>query len=62
MYSYGDTLFMIWCQGHPTVKGWGYGSHMFWSYSYDVYRVLVCCWDDVTSFIIPGCTVIVILY
>ena len=35
---------------------------MFWSYSYGVYRVLVCCWDDVTSFIIPGCTVMVILY
>ena len=29
---------------------------------YGVYRVLVRCWDDVTSFIIPGCTVMVILY
>ena len=31
---------------------------MLWSYGY---RVLVCHWDDVTSFIVPGCTVIVIL-
>ena len=25
-------------------------------------RVIVCRWDDVASFIIPGCTVMVILY
>ena len=27
-----------------------------------VYSILVCRWDDVTSFIISGCTIIVILY
>ena len=32
---------------------------MLWSYGY---RVLVCHWDDVTSFIVPGCTVMVVLY
>ena len=25
-------------------------------------RVLVCRWDDVRSFIVPGCTVMVVLY
>ena len=35
---------------------------MLWSYGYGVYRVLVCFWDDVTSFIVPGCTVMAILY
>ena len=35
---------------------------MLWSYGYGVYRVLVCHWDDVTSFIVPGCAVMVILY
>ena len=35
---------------------------MLWSYGYGVYRVLVCHWDDVTSFIVPGCTVMGILY
>ena len=35
---------------------------MLWSYGYGVYRVLVCHWDDVTSFIVPGCTVMVIVY
>ena len=35
---------------------------MLWSYGYCVYKVIVCHWDDVTSFIVPGCTVMVILY
>ena len=34
--------------------GLGYGSRMLWSYGYGVYRVLVCFWDDVTSFIVPA--------
>ena len=42
---------------------YGYGcTRMLWSYGYGVYRVLICRWDDVRSFIIPGCTVMVILY
>ena len=32
---------------------------MLWNYGYGVYRVLVCFWDDVTSFIVPGCMVII---
>ena len=35
---------------------------MLWSYGYCVYKVIVCHWDDVASFIIPGCMVMVILY
>ena len=35
---------------------------MLWSYGYCVYKVMVFHWDDVTSLIVPGCTVIVILY
>ena len=35
---------------------------MLWSYGYCVYKVIVCHWDDVTSFIVPGCMVMVILY
>ena len=35
---------------------------MLWSYGYGVCRVLVCRWDDVRSFIVPGCTVMVVLY
>ena len=29
---------------------------------FGICRVIVCRWDDVTSFIIPGCMVMVILY
>ena len=29
---------------------------------FGICRVIVCRWDDVTSFIISGCTIIVILY
>jgi len=32
---------------------------MLWSYDYCVYKVIVCRWDDVASFIISGCTSIV---
>ena len=35
---------------------------MLWSYGYGVCRVLVCSWDDVRSFIVPGCTVMVVFY
>ena len=32
------------------------------SYGFSVGRVLVCHWDDVRSFIVPGYTVMVVLY
>ena len=35
---------------------------MLWSYGFGVYRVLVYRWDDVRSCIVPGCTVMVVLY
>jgi len=35
---------------------------MFWSYGFGVYGVLVYCWDDVRSCIVPECMVMVVLY
>ena len=59
-YAHDDTLLMVWLSG--VSHGLGLGLGLSQSYCFGVCRVLVCHWDDVTSFIAPGCTVMVILY
>ena len=48
-------LYWIWCQGY---RPWSRVRVMVLahcSYGFSICRVIVCCWDDVASFIIPGC-------
>ena len=44
------------------VQGQGQGSCTLQSYGFGICRVIICRWDNVASFIIPGCMVMVILY
>ena len=64
--SHAVELWLYFIHGLVSETSYGLGLGLGLSHTVELWfwclQVLVCRWDDVRSFIVPGCTVMVVLY